>query len=155
MRRCKLLVVLAALAVVIAAGAVVLWPRPASRITRENFDRIREGMSRAEVEAFLGPPGDYRTGHGETGFGESEVTGWNEDPPFRLDDALTWSRFPDQSPKDPSRWANWLSDSFVILIVIDESGQVILKHIGPRRRTQSPLDDLLWRAKRQWHRWFP
>jgi hypothetical protein len=23
------------------------------------------------------------------------------------------------------------------------------------RREQGPLDNLLWRAKRQWHRWFP
>jgi hypothetical protein len=56
-----LLVALAGLAVVIAAGVVVLWPRE-DRVTRGNFDRIRAGMSRAEVEAILGPPGDYTTG---------------------------------------------------------------------------------------------
>ena len=39
----------------------MLWPRP-DRITRENYERIRVGMSSAEVEAILGgPPGDYRT----------------------------------------------------------------------------------------------
>ena len=57
MRRRKLLIVLvlAGLTVVVVmAGAVVLWPQPPSRITRENFDRIKEGMSRAEVEAILG-----------------------------------------------------------------------------------------------------
>jgi hypothetical protein len=37
----------------LAAGAFVLWPRP-DRITRENFGRIKEGMSRAEVEATPG-----------------------------------------------------------------------------------------------------
>jgi len=154
MRRRTLLVALAGLAVVVAVGVVVLWPR-ADRITRENFERIREGMSRAEVEAILGPPGDYRTGHGETGFDGSEVTGWTPDPRFGLDDALAWSKFPGQSPEDPRRWANWLSDSFLVLIVIDESRQVIHKQIDPRRRTQGPLDNLLWRLKRQWHRWFP
>jgi hypothetical protein len=44
MRRRKLLVAmvgLAGLAVVVAAGAVVFWPRP-NRITQENFDRIRD-----------------------------------------------------------------------------------------------------------------
>jgi hypothetical protein len=150
MRRRTLLVVIAGLAVV-ATGAWLLWPRP-ERITQENCDRIRIGMSRAEVEAILGPPGDYRTGRGEMDYGESEVIGWDPDPPFGLDDALAWSRILCQFPKDPRRWANWSSDSFVIFIVIDESGQVIDKYIGPRRRTHGPIDDLLWRAKRRWHR---
>jgi hypothetical protein len=62
MRRRKLLVALAGLAVVGAAGAVVLWRRSA-HVTRASCDRIRVGMSRAEVEAILGgPPGDYRAG---------------------------------------------------------------------------------------------
>ena len=60
MRRRKLLVALA-VGVVVAAAAVVLWPRP-DRITQENCDRIEKGMSQAEVEAILGgPPGDYTT----------------------------------------------------------------------------------------------
>src|SRR5262245_13696687 len=58
MRRRKPLVALAALAVVAAAGVVVVWPR-AERVTRGNFDRIRDGMSRGEVAAILGAPGDY------------------------------------------------------------------------------------------------
>jgi hypothetical protein len=61
MRRRTLLVALAGLAVMVAAGVGALWPRP-SRVTGENFDRIEKGMSRAEIEAVLGPPGDYRTG---------------------------------------------------------------------------------------------
>src|ERR1700722_7606055 len=60
MRRRKVLVTLVGLAVV-AVGAFVLWPRK-HRITRENYERIREGMSRAELEAILGPSGDYTTG---------------------------------------------------------------------------------------------
>jgi hypothetical protein len=54
---------LAGLAVVVAVGVVVLWPRTEpNRITRENCYQIKEAMSRAEVEAILGPPGDYSTG---------------------------------------------------------------------------------------------
>jgi hypothetical protein len=45
----------------LTAGAFVAWPRP-DRITRENFDRIQLEMGQAEVEAILGPPGDYTTG---------------------------------------------------------------------------------------------
>jgi hypothetical protein len=59
MRRRKLLVVLAGLAVVVAAGVAVLWPRPA-RVTPENYLRIEAGMTLAEVAAILGaPPGDF------------------------------------------------------------------------------------------------
>jgi hypothetical protein len=63
MRRRTLFAALAGLAVVIAVGTVVLWPRlePPSRITQENCDQIREEMHQAEVEAILGPPGDYTT----------------------------------------------------------------------------------------------
>jgi hypothetical protein len=56
-----------------AVGMLLLWmaPRPEPvpispappppRVTRENLYRIKYGMTRAEVEAILGPPGDYTT----------------------------------------------------------------------------------------------
>jgi hypothetical protein len=105
-------------------------------------------MRRVEVEAILGPPGDYRTGLGERSWGKSQ-----------------WIPDPDPNPTPPS-WnrefigktevlvAIWLSDSFAIDINI-ESEQVIHKQVVPRRRTQGPLDNLVWRLRRQWHRWFP
>jgi hypothetical protein len=139
---------LAGLAVVVAAGAVVLWPRE-GRITQENYDRISEGMSCAEVEAILGPPGDYRTGLGETGFAEPKV--WSPDRDIAPRPVSNWSTAPGQSPP----WASWMSDSFVIWIGIDDSGSVGDKLGYPRRTTQGPLDNLLWRAKRQWRCWFP
>jgi hypothetical protein len=58
MRRRKLLVALVGLAVVVAAEAVVRWPRP-YRITETNYNCICKGMSRAEVCAILSSPGDY------------------------------------------------------------------------------------------------
>src|SRR5258708_730719 len=61
-RRWTLLVVLAVgLIALVGVAAFVAWPRP-DRVTRENFDRIKVGMSRTEVEAILGPQGDYTTG---------------------------------------------------------------------------------------------
>jgi hypothetical protein len=55
---------LGALAIVSAGLVVVCLLRPtagpASGINRENFDRVREGMTEAEVEAIFGcPPGHY------------------------------------------------------------------------------------------------
>jgi hypothetical protein len=65
----KFWLVVAGLALV-ALAAFMPWPRP-NRVTPENlpngitpetFDRIKDGMTRSEVEAILGPPGDYTTG---------------------------------------------------------------------------------------------
>jgi hypothetical protein len=135
MRRRTLLLVLAGLAVV-AAGVVVLWPAPPSRITRENYDRIRVGMSRVEVEAILGSPGDYSTREIAYLLEEpTPVEGWpigdNEewcgdrasiDVAFTPTGTLMWARFWEGLPTDPD---------------------------------EGPLHNLLWRAKRQWHGWFP
>jgi hypothetical protein len=58
---------LLALVVTAFAGLVVFTARPIllpptnSRITKANCDRIMPGMSRADVEAIFGPPGDFRT----------------------------------------------------------------------------------------------
>ncbi len=48
--------------VLMLAGVLIAllgpWPRP---VTRAAFDRIEREMTRAEVHAILGRPGDYRT----------------------------------------------------------------------------------------------
>ena len=62
MRRRKLLVALAGLAVAVAAGAVVLWPRTIDMspgVTLHNFVRLKEGMTLSDVATILGPPGDH------------------------------------------------------------------------------------------------
>lgn len=61
MQRRKLLVALAGLAAVIAAGVWALPPR-ACQFSEYNRRLIKQGMSPAEVLAILGPPADYRTG---------------------------------------------------------------------------------------------
>jgi hypothetical protein len=114
-------VVLAGLAVVVAAGAVVLWPRLPSRITRENFDRLKKGMSRAEVEAILGPPGDCRTGRGEIEIPYPQGNGLHcfvddeaDELPTTWWDEIEWPR---------RRRTNgfWTGDSIHIEITLDES----------------------------------
>jgi hypothetical protein len=136
MRRRKLLVVLAGLAAMVAAGVVVLWP-PQNRITQENFDRVREGMSRAEVEAILGPPGDYSTGPTNSFHPVSVISNdlrRVEIGPYAFD---------------------WRSDDLSVHVLFIDSRVVVADAYTNKLVAQSPLDNLLWRAKRQWHRWFP
>jgi hypothetical protein len=133
MRKCKLLVVLAGLAVVVAVGVVVLWPR-ADRVTRENFDCIRKGMTPQEVEGLLGPPGDYSTG------------------PTTTSDASIFQMF---DFRDTSHISFWETDTASVRIYFAASGVTYAEYQPLARREQGPLDNLLWRAKRLWHRWFP
>jgi hypothetical protein len=128
MRRRKLLVVLAGLValVAVAAGAFALWPRE-DRVTRENFDHLQVGMSRAEVdaiaaenykriklgmrrarvEAMLGPPGDYRMG--PTG---SRVA---------LELAGTWL-----GSQAVTRTDTWITDTLEIQVLYGPSDDAVL-----------------------------
>jgi hypothetical protein len=136
MRRRTLLVALAGLAVVVAAGVVVLRPRQ-DRVTRANYDRIQIGMSRADVETILGPPGDYRSGAVKWKASSIEVV-------FQID-----------SPAHD----RWMGDHGSIDIWFPEyegySGARHMTFDDVEPIAQTPLDNLLWRLKRQWHRWFP
>jgi outer membrane protein assembly factor BamE (lipoprotein component of BamABCDE complex) len=54
--RICLLIALLLVVVVIAIVAIAWQHRPNYRLTKENFERIADGMTQAEVEAILGPP---------------------------------------------------------------------------------------------------
>jgi hypothetical protein len=140
--RRTLLVALAGLAI-IAAVAVVLWPPidPASRITQENFERIKPGMTMAEVTAMLGPPGDYE----------------NPDSPvkFHTGDGPTFGSM--MTPVDgPKSVEIWDSDTAFVSIEVDSSDTVRWGTFAPQHVPNgSLLSTALGWAKRQWHRWFP
>jgi hypothetical protein len=151
------LVALAGLTVV-AAGVAVVWPRPPSRITRENFDRIPTGMSRAEVEAILGPPGDYRTG--PTTAHEIEYCPPSPFPPSARPVRTVVSDWrPTVDPitgKTLNLGPFWDSDAGSAEVHFDEAGRVDgARYFGCKRVEQTLPENLVWRAKRQWHRWFP
>jgi hypothetical protein len=127
----------------LGAGVFVLWPRP-DRITQENCDRIKEGMSFAEVEAILGPPGDYRTGP--------------TDPDLP-------SPFPWVVSGVPGPWpATWRGNRGVIYVHRESGGDRAIAGQAPydpdkvsfadffevQRIEQGRLDILLWRVKRYW-----
>jgi hypothetical protein len=132
MRRRKLIVVVG-LAVLVAVGAFVLWPRP-DRITQENLERIRAGMSRAEVECILGgPPGDYR----------SVLTvriSYDAGYPFEL-----------AGPR-PAVWKGNTGD---VSVHFSQQGAEMPVFLGTFEVPQSFLENVLWRAERLWRRWFP
>jgi hypothetical protein len=134
MIRKRPLLVLAALAALAGAGTWVLWPRP-DRITLENFRLLRVGMSRTEVEAVLGPPGDYRT------------VPTASEPPWRVDD--------DRVDKEQYEEDFWAGDGGVIWVLIGSRGVEGKNFIANRKIPQSPLDNLIWWLRRQWRRSFP
>jgi hypothetical protein len=151
MRRRKLRWVVAGLAVLLlVTGAFAAWPRP-DRITEENAGRITRGMSRAEVYAILGPPGDYRT----------VLT---EDPIFSGTDfgpaVVEFTSGPQvvvNIPRIPSNEETlvWNGDGGDISVRVGAGGVVSKHFMVMEKVAQSPLDNLLWRAKRQWRKWFP
>src|SRR5437868_999234 len=96
-RRRLLLLALPVALVLLGVGAWVLWPRTA--ITVENGDRIREGMTRAEVESILGGPERIEaTGPVKYGNGAAERT--------------------------HAQPGMWMSDHALILMHFDDAGQV-------------------------------
>jgi hypothetical protein len=139
MRRRTLLgaLVIAALALA-GAGALVLWTR-ASAITREKADSIQEGMTRADVVTLLGPPGDHSTGPLTSSLGA-----------YVFDSSDDCGTSPDYGSE-----AGWITDIGIVDVRFDDDQRVMNCWFSPLRRVeQSPLENLLWRAKRQWRRWF-
>jgi hypothetical protein len=142
MRRRKLRWV-AGLAVLLAVGALVLWPR-AERITAAIFHRIQAGMSLAEVEAILGPPGDHSTVPEDYG-SLTKFTKYTQDSDTVVEESWGSGRTAEE----------WEFDRARVWVLFDASGKVAGAQITPVRRIEcDPIDSLLWRAKRQWRRWF-
>ena len=98
----------------------LLLPRP-SRVTRENYERIREGMSRAQVEAIVGKPGDYRTRPTTIPLGRGSA----------IDD-----------------WKAWYGNEGQIVVEFVD-GQVFGKeYVKTDAVETTPLGRLLWRLER-------
>ena len=104
----KLLVALTGLAVVVAAGVVVLWPGQA-HVTEENFSRIRKGSTEAEVEKILGEPchgfcslPDGR--YAKAWFSSGKPTKWME---VQFDESGSVQETSVQPAKEPAREVRW------------------------------------------------
>ncbi len=135
---------LAALTVaLIVLATFAIRPTP-DRITRENYERIHHCTTRTEVEAILGLPGDYQTG--PTGYPEGHGTGGG----FALESGSS------DRVEATATTSVWKGDTLDIWVDFGASGKVTGGFYSTRTRVdEGPLGNLLWRAKRQWRRWFP
>ncbi len=105
------------------APGMWLLNTPSHRIDAECFAKLRPGMTRAEVESYLGvKAGDHRPPNQR----------WR---PYGFD----WSGSLANRPRD---W--WVADGFEIGIRFDQSERVVYTHSIPGSRT-STLDRLLRR----------
>jgi hypothetical protein len=131
MRRRKLRWMLAVgLVALVAAGALVLWPRPITPgLTQENFDRVQVGMTLPEVEGLLGH--------------------WSS---LSMFGPLSYWTHMAQGEYE------WRPDDYRVGVgvSIDGSGKVEDKssHDFLVRGSYS-FDSLVWLANRQWRKWFP
>jgi hypothetical protein len=122
----------------------ILWPRPKHLITTEMFDRIKFGMSRAEVEAILGHPGDYATG------------------PLEVDDKsakpfiVGFVPLADSYELDDMVQVQWVCDIGTVDVFFEDPGGAQCSCFFPFRKMKlSPLDNLIWRANRYWRNSYP
>ena len=139
MRRRTLLRALA-IAALALAGALMLWTQPPA-ITQELAYRIHEGMTRTDVEALLGAAGDYSTGP----LVVLQLGG--------LFDPIVYAQV--MSAPDYGSASLWVTDTGFVEIRFDEDNRVTSCLFSPLLRLeQGPLQNLLWRAKRQWRKWF-
>jgi hypothetical protein len=108
-------------------------------------------MTRSEVEAILGPPGDHSTAPLEdpdTSFQKYVLSYWR---PY---DSPVVDRLYNVTVE--YQVIQWRGDTGIICVQFTLSDHVVSAGMWPVRRVeQTLLDNLLWRAKRQWHRWFP
>ena len=145
MRRRKLLVALAGL-VLVGVGVFCLTPGRVD-ITYRNSEQIRRGMSRAEIQTIIGgPPGDYSTHPTIPVPGGLLRYPAAHEEPFLVRRAL---RATDLTER-------WQDDGARLTVSFDQSGHALearYESLGGIKLR--PLDNLRWRARRQWRRWFP
>jgi hypothetical protein len=130
MRRRRVLVVLAGLAILAAGAISFLSLGKPDRISRESFVLIEHGMNQEEVEAILGKPGDYAS------------------VPMQ-------QMFFTYCGPEKRTWRTWQGDWGKIIVSFHNDTVLEKEFLDAVPEDESPLDSLLWRAKRQWRKWFP
>jgi hypothetical protein len=122
--------------------------RPGSPINRENFEKIKLGMTKKEVEEILGPAGDHSSGPLAADVSPDEIwKEWKDKPEDFAEGILngyrkSWSSF---------FWrqgvTEWASDTGIIQVIWDWNGKVEnTNFLDARPRLVTPLDRI--------RRWF-
>jgi hypothetical protein len=125
-----------AASVLIAAVTYMTWPRPA-RVTPANCLQVRYAARLADVEAVVGPPGDYRLGPTRPA---SPYAGWSESRPGSAGSGQTLV---------------WKGDAAMLTATVGRDGSVLTLSYRPAERIGGgPGMDLAWLAVRLWDRWF-
>jgi hypothetical protein len=130
---------LVALLALAGVGVFLLWPWPStgSRLTQNNLNRLRDGMTRLEVEAILGPPADHTTG------------------PLADPMLITIQQGHIEYPiANNMLMCAWADDAEAVWISFDASNTVrgVVRCPAGVKLKQSPLENLLWRIRRQLHK---
>jgi hypothetical protein len=136
--RQKIIQASVAVAVLLLLEAIAFWP-PSSRIRTENYASAY-GMTLSHVEALLGgPPGDYRTIRPGVEHKDSDL------------------RIMKDAFRNSARAIEfWQCDDALVWVSFNEKGQADNVGRFPMPTpTAGAIDNLFWRAKRAWHRWFP
>jgi hypothetical protein len=166
MRRSRRKLIGALAAAAVLAGALAAWPRPQARFSQEAFNRIRLGMSYAEVETLLGPPGDFRSG--------PTVRAATLDPDAVDEWGFGGARFPPgmgPTALSGGYWIlRWETDAEQIRVLVMPPDDIPLRDLAPgemppggviearisdMQLEHGPFENFLWRLKRQWRKWFP
>jgi hypothetical protein len=142
--------VLLALLVAFGALAVALVYLPfGSRVTRENCERIQEGMTEAEVRAILGKPWGYSLLDPD---GPSFPEAW--DLFLRLGDATDQSR--KEVPHELWRKVDaWIGSKLIVFVCFDADSRVtypgvLISDFDPPRTS---LPARVWRRLRARYGW--
>jgi hypothetical protein len=136
-RRLLVLLVVSLVVLTAVAARLFFFPPTNPRITRENWERIKEGMRREEVESLLGLPGDYRKG----------PTGRLTTIFFISGEDMETSAILSGTPKP----FLWQGDRYEIGVVFDPDERVRESKVSDMEPDEVPLLKLLrWR----WNRWW-
>jgi hypothetical protein len=95
-------------------------------------------MTNAEVETILGPRGDYSTVNvAASALDQVEI-------------------LPDTTHAQGVAAWHWLTDFGELSVTFDDSGHVLRGWYAPMREVNDTTwNKLVYKVKRQWHRWFP
>jgi len=150
MNRKRLLLILGCLGLLLLAGYATLWlTAPRHRITEENIEAIKEGMTEKEVEAILGAQaGDYSSKQTGGQFAEIEVIiipAPRAQPVGKTRSIFTGFTGPD-FVKSRGGGKYWVGEETGVWVRFDEAGRVA--EIWPGLSTPSGNESFLDKLRR-------